>query len=255
VSRHGNSEAAAREDLATAFQIAGLLGWDDSIYTHFSVRVPGTDNHFLINPFGLQFAEVTASRLVKIDTNGNKVEPSEFDVNPAGFTIHSAIHTGRHDAACIVHTHTVCGVAVSSLEDGLQPNNQWGFQFYGRVAYHEFEGIALNLDERERIVENLGQSARALILRNHGLLTIGRTIPEAFILMHNFERACRVQIALASTGQKIRQVPIEIQEHTAQQFERVAGDDGQGDLLIREWNAFRRSLEAQFGAAHSRKDC
>ena len=151
-----SSEQAVREDLAAAFQIAAQFGWDDSIYTHFSVRVPGTRDQFLINPFGLQFAEVTASKLVKIDTDGNKVEPSEFDVNPAGFTIHSAIHNARHDAACIIHTHTVAGVAISSLEEGLQPCNQWGFQFYRRVAYHEFEGIALNLDERERIVANFG---------------------------------------------------------------------------------------------------
>ena len=252
MTNHGNTEAAAREDLAAAFQIAGMLGWDDSIYTHFSVRVPGTKDHFLINPFGLQFAEVTASRLVKIDTEGNKIEPSEFDVNPAGFTIHSAIHIGRHDAACIVHTHTVSGVAVASLEEGLQPNNQWGFQFHRRVSYHEFEGIALNLDERDRIVENLGLTARALILRNHGLLTIGRTVPEAFILMHNLERACRVQMAVASGAQKVRQVPIEIQEHTAQQFERVPGSDGEGDLLIREWKAFRRRMEAQVGTDYLR---
>ena len=236
------SEEAVREDLAAAFQIASQFGWDDSIYTHFSVRVPGTRDQFLINPFGLQFAEVTASNLVKIDTNGNKVDPSEFDVNPAGFTIHSAIHNARHDAACIIHTHTVSGVAVSSLEQGLEPCNQWSFQFYRRVAYHDFEGIALNLDERERIVRNFGETSRALILRNHGLLTVGRTVPEAFILMHNLERSCRAQLAIQASGRPVKQVPDDIREHTAQQFAGAAGADGQGALLMREWNAFRRRV-------------
>jgi ribulose-5-phosphate 4-epimerase/fuculose-1-phosphate aldolase len=243
------SEEMVREDLAAAFQIAAQFGWDDSIYTHFSVRVPGTRDQFLINPFGLQFAEVTASNLVKIDTEGNKVEPSEFDVNPAGFTIHSAIHNARHDAACIIHTHTVSGVAVSSLEDGLQPCNQWSFQFYRRVAYHDFEGIALNLDERDRIVQNFGETSRALVLRNHGLLTVGRTVPEAFILMHNLERACRAQLAIQASGRPVKEVPYDIREHTAQQFAGVAGNDGYGHLLMREWKAFRRRVESKIDAA------
>ncbi|MEO9340804.1 class II aldolase/adducin family protein [Mesorhizobium sp. SB112] len=245
-----NTEQGAREDLAAAYQLAALFGWDDSIYTHFSMRVPGTKDHFLINPFGLLFSEITASSLVKIDTEGNKVEASDYDVNPAGFTIHSAIHMARHDAACVIHTHTIGGVGVSSLEQGLQPTNQWAFQFYNRVAYHDFEGLALNLEERERIVQSLGPTSRSLILRNHGLLTVGRTVSEAFILMHNLERACRVQLAIEATGQQVRQVSLETREHTARQFERGGSNEGQADPLAREWYAFRRQLEMRFGTSY-----
>jgi ribulose-5-phosphate 4-epimerase/fuculose-1-phosphate aldolase len=166
-------------------------------------------------------------------------------VNPAGFTIHGAVHAARHDAACVLHTHTVAGVAVSSLACGLQPCNQWALQFHDRVVYHDFEGIALDFEERERLVADLGPTARALILRNHGLVTLGRTVSEAFILMLNLERACRVQIAIQSSGQAVYPVSPEVCEKTAQQYE--SGDTvrmaGQPDSNAREWHALLQRIE------------
>jgi ribulose-5-phosphate 4-epimerase/fuculose-1-phosphate aldolase len=244
------AEQAVRRDLAAAYRLVALFGMDDGIYTHISARIPGGHDHFLINPFGYLFSEVTASSLVKIDLDGNVVGPATHEVNPAGFTIHSAIHAARPDAMCVLHTHTVGGVAVSSLESGLQPTSQWAFQFYNRVAYHEFEGLALDLGERRRLVESLGPTLRSLILRNHGLLTIGRTVAEAFILMHNLERACRVQLAIQSSGQQARAVSPDICEHTARQYERGGSNEGKADPLAREWQAFRRHLEASTGKAY-----
>ena len=255
-SVHGGASAHAerqlREDLAAAYRLVALYGMDDSIYTHISARVPGTEDQFLINPFGVLFRDITASSLVKIDLDGKLVEPSQYDVNPAGFTIHSAIHAARHDAVCVLHTHTVAGVAVSSLTDGLQPCNQWALQFHRRVAYHTFEGIALDHAERERLVVDLGPDLRALILRNHGLLTLGRSVSEAFILMHNLERACRVQVAIQSTGRPVHPVPDEVCELTARQYE--SGDTNRlaavpTDLYAREWRALLQRLEPQTSAS------
>lgn len=238
------AERAVREDLAAAYRLVAHYGLDDSIYTHISARVPGTDDQFLINPYGVLFRDITASSLVKIDLDGRVVEPTDHDVNPAGFTIHSAVHAARHDASCVLHTHTVAGVAVSSLAGGLQPCNQWALQFYDRVAYHDFEGIALDHDERARLVADLGPSKRALILRNHGLVTLGRTVAEAFILMHNLERACKVQLAIQASGQPVHPVPPEVCERTARQYE--SGDSsrerGQADPDAREWRAMLQRL-------------
>jgi len=241
----GQSEQQVREDLAAAYRLMAHFGLDDSIYTHISARVPGTEDQFLINPFGLLFRDITASSLVKIDLEGRVIEPSPYDVNPAGFTIHSAVHSVRHDAQCVLHTHTVAGVAVSSLKEGLQPCNQWALQFYNRVVYHEFEGIALDLDERERLIADLGPTARAMILRNHGLMTLGRTVSEAVILMLNLDRACRVQLAIQSSGQAVRPVSPEVCERTARQYE--SGDSnrlpGQADPNQREWLGLLKHLE------------
>lgn len=240
-----DAERAVRQDLAAAYRLVAHYGMDDSIYTHISARVPGTENQFLINPFGLLFKDVTASSLVKIDLEGRILDDSPYDVNPAGFTIHSAVHSARHDAACVLHTHTVAGVAVSSLACGLRPCNQWALQFHERVVYHDFEGIALEAEERERLVADLGSTARALILRNHGLVTLGRTVSEAFILMLNLERACRVQVAIQSTGQAVYPVPPEVCEKTALQYE--SGDTvrmaGQADPNEREWRALLQRIE------------
>jgi len=248
-----DAERQVREDLAAAYRLVAHYGMDDSIYTHISARVPGTEDQFLINPYGMLFRDITASSLVKIDLEGRIIEESEYKVNPAGFTIHSAVHMARHDAVCVLHTHTVAGVGVSSLERGLQPCNQWALQFYNRVTYHSFEGIALNHAERERLIADLGPDSRAMILRNHGLLTLGRSVSEAFILMLNLERACRVQIAIQSTGEKINVVPHEVAEHTAQQYERGsnARQDGR-DPHAREWRAFLQRLEP--GAPSSFRD-
>jgi len=238
------AEAQVRRDLAAAYRLVASYGMDDSIYTHISARVPDTDDQFLINPFGMLFRDITASSLVKIDLEGRILEPSDWDVNPAGFTIHSAVHSARHDAVCVAHTHTLAGVAVSSLEEGLQPCNQWALQFHNRVVYHEFEGIALDHAERERLVADLGPTARAMILRNHGLLTVGRTVAEAFLLMLNLNRACEVQIALQSTGRPIHMVPDAVCELTARQYE--GGDSnrlpGSPDPNAREWAAMLRRL-------------
>ena len=240
-----DAERQVREDLAAAYRLVAHYGMDDSIYTHISARVPGTEDQFLINPFGMLFRDITASSLVKIDLAGRILDDSPYDVNPAGFTIHSAVHGARHDAACVLHTHTVAGVAVSSLAGGLQPCNQWALQFYQRVVYHDFEGIALDPEERERLVADLGPTARALILRNHGLVTLGRTVSEAFILMLNLERACRVQVAIESSGQPVYPVPAEVCEKTAQQYEAGGGSHlpGQADPNAREWRALLQRIE------------
>ncbi len=249
-----DAERQVREDLAAAYRLVALGGMDDSIYTHISARVPGRHDQFLINPYGWLFRDITASSLVKIDMDGNVVGQSPHDVNPAGFTIHSAVHAARHDAACVLHTHTVAGVAVSSLAGGLQPCNQWSLQFYNRVVYHAFEGVALDLAERDRLVTDLGPTARALILRNHGLVTLGRTVAEAFILMHNLERACKVQLAIQASGQPVHPVPHDVAERTAMQYESGSNKrlPDQPDPNAREWLGFLKRLEP--GAPSSFRD-
>ena len=252
-----DAERAVRQDLAAAYRLVAHFGMDDSIYTHISARVPGTTDQFLINPYGMLFRDITASSLVKIDLEGRILDDSPYDVNPAGFTIHSAIHSARHDAACVLHTHTVAGVAVSSLAGGLRPCNQWALQFYNRVVYHDFEGIALDAGEKVRLVADLGPTAQVLILRNHGLVTLGRTIPEAVILMLNLERACKVQVAIESSNQPVNPVPPEICEKTARQYDRWArAQDAQrngsqggaqagqwADPYLREWQALLQRIE------------
>lgn len=246
------AEWAVRRDLAAAYRLMALLGLEDSIYTHISAKVPGTDNHFLINPYGMLFRDVTASSLVKIDLDGQIVEASDYDVNPAGFTIHSAIHAAREDAHCIVHTHTIGGVAVASTACGLQPCNQWALQFYNRVAYHDFEGIALNPDEKIRLVRDLGPTHRALILRNHGLLTLAPSVAEAFILMMNLERACRVQLAIQSSGQVPYPVATEVCELTATQYESGESNRYADDHTpnLREWRALLARLKPSTASSY-----
>ncbi|MCW4115340.1 class II aldolase/adducin family protein [Aurantimonas sp. MSK8Z-1] len=233
------AEGAARVDLAACYRLAAHFQMTDLIYTHITARVPGEDGAFLINPYGWRWEEITASSLVKIDVDGNKLDGSPERVNPAGFTIHSAVHRARHDAAYVMHTHTRAGVAVSCLEDGLQPLNQIALQFWGRVAYHDFEGIALDHAERERIVADL-RGAPALILRNHGLLTVGRTAAEMFSNMFYLNRACEIQIAALSTGARLRAVPEAIAARVTEQYDQMAFDDG--DLML-EWNAHLRLLD------------
>ena len=244
-SQRAEAEREVRQDLAAAYRLVAHYGMDDSIYTHISARLPDAHDQFLINPYGTLFRDITASSLVKIDLDGRILDDSPHDVNPAGFTIHSAVHSARHDAACVLHTHTVAGVAVSSLECGLQPCNQWALQFYNRVVYHEYEGIALDHAERDRLIGDLGPTAQVMILRNHGLLTLGRTVAEAFILMLNLERACRVQMAIQASGQAIHPVPPEVCELTARQY--ASGDSnrqpGQADPHAREWAAMLQRIE------------
>jgi ribulose-5-phosphate 4-epimerase/fuculose-1-phosphate aldolase len=192
-----SAERRLRVQLAAAYRIADHLGWSELIYTHISLRLPGPEHHFLINPYGLRFDEVTASNLVKIDLEGNPVGEQPYGANKAGFVIHGAIHAARDDAQCVFHTHTLAGMAVSAQEDGLLPLHMYSHNFYGRLAYHDFEGPSMRLDEQRRLVASLG-AHNALILRNHGLLTAGRTIPEAFVRMWRLERASQVQLAAQS---------------------------------------------------------
>jgi ribulose-5-phosphate 4-epimerase/fuculose-1-phosphate aldolase len=229
------AEWQQRINLAACYRLVSLYGWDDLVDTHISARVPGPDHHFLINPYGLMFDEITASSLVKIDLDGNIVAPSDWPVNPPGFVIHSAIHGAREDAHCVVHTHTTAGVAVSCLENGLLPLNQFALEFHGRVAYHGYEGIATDLSERERLVRDLG-SHPAMILRNHGLLTVGRTVGEAFYYMYYLEQACRVQLAAQNSGDKLVLPGQNLTEHAAGQFD-PPGSPTKGDRL---WRAMRR---------------
>lgn len=187
-----------RVDLAAAYRLVALFGWDDLIFTHLSARVPGPDTHFLINPFGLFFEEVTASSLVKVDLEGNIVMETPYRINPAGFTIHSAVHAAREDAHCVMHTHTEYGVAVSTQKKGLLPISQQAVLILLSIGYHDYEGLALNEAEKPRLVADLG-NLNALILRNHGLLTVGGSVADAFLVMYTLERSCRVQI-LAQSG-------------------------------------------------------
>ena len=231
-----HTERELRIDLAACYRLLALHGMDDTIYTHVTARLPGRAHHFLINPFGMAFDEITASSLVKIGLDGEKLEPSAWPVNPPGFVIHSAIHAARADAGCIVHTHTVAGMAVAATEKGLLPISQFALEFHDRLAVHEYEGIATDLDERARLARDLGQRD-AMLLRNHGLLTVGRTVAEAFYLMHYLEQACRVQVAAQSTGDGLRLVGANLAEHVARQCE-----DGpaRGE---RSWRAMRRRLD------------
>ncbi len=186
-----------RCDLAALYRLVAHHRWTDFVYTHISARLPGPDHHFLINQYGVLFHEMRASDLVKIDRHGNVVQEGDTSsrrVNAAGFTIHSAVHLAREDLTCVVHTHTQAGIAVSCMQEGLLPLSQHAMKFYGRIAYHGYEGIALDLDERERLVRDLGQH-KAMILRNHGLLVGGRSIPEAFHTIYMLERACAAQVA------------------------------------------------------------
>lgn len=219
------TEAQVRHDLAALYRLIAHFKMTDLIDTHISARVPGPEHHFLINRYGVLFHEMRPEDLVKIDTDGNPVDPGDTDtnrVNAAGFTIHSAIHMARHDLSCVIHTHTADGIGVSCQEEGLLPISQHALKFYGHLAYHDYEGIALDLDERDRLVASLGPH-RAMILRNHGLLAAGRTIAEAFLNIYFLERACQAQTKALSGGQKIIYPPVAVCERTADQFNREDG--------------------------------
>jgi ribulose-5-phosphate 4-epimerase/fuculose-1-phosphate aldolase len=213
-----DQEWAIRVDLACAYRMVAYYGWDDLIFTHLSARIPGLEHHFLLNPYNLMFEEVTASSLVKVDANGNAVEPTPFITNPAGFTIHSAIHMAREDAHAVMHLHTPAGQAVSAHSDGLLPLTQTAMLIRGQVAFHEYEGVAVDLGERERLVADLGDK-NAMILRNHGTLAVGSNVGECFIRLYYLERACQAQIMALSAGDKLSTPPQGSPEITAQQGE------------------------------------
>lgn len=199
------SEQDLRVDLAACYRLVALFGWDDLVFTHISVRLPGPDHHFLINPYGMLFEEITASSLVKIDLRGEKVAPNDHPINPAGFVIHSAIHAAREDITCVLHVHTPAGVAVSAQTAGLVPISQQATIALASLGYHSYEGIALSDAEKPRLVADLGTST-GLILRNHGLLTVGETVADAFLWMFNLQRACEIQIMAQSGGAALTNV-------------------------------------------------
>lgn len=194
-----DTERALRIELAGTYRIFAMLGWTELIYNHITLRVPGPERHFLINPFGLHYAEVTASNLLKIDLAGNVLEPSPYRFNPAGFVVHAAIHRALDDAHCVMHTHTTAGLAVACCRQGLENSNFYSAQLDGMVAYHDFEGITVRPDEGPRLVADLG-ARRLMILRNHGLLAVGATIAQTFARLWTLNRACEVQLATAALG-------------------------------------------------------
>lgn len=237
-ARVSAGEWQMRVDLAACYRLVALNRWDDLIFTHISARVPGPDHHFLINPYGLTFEEVTASNLVKIDLTGNKVDDSPYDINPAGFTIHSAVHEARDDALCVIHLHTAAGVAVSTQRDGLLPISQQSLFPLSDLSYHDYEGLALNPEEKARLVRDLGQT-HYMILRNHGLLTCADNVADAYLSMYVLQRACEVQLLAQGGGVPLIEVPRQIVagiQAAAKQVTRNAG----GKLA---WPALLRKLD------------
>lgn len=230
-------EMRLRRDLAALYRIVALSGWDDLLATHISIRLPGPGHRFLLNPLGLLFEEITASSLVRVDLEGKVLEDRDVRVNPAGFTIHSAVHAARPDAACVIHLHTTPGVAVSSQAQGLLPLNQIAMLLNGRVAYHDYEGVALDHDERGRIVRDLDNKP-AMILRNHGTLAVGTSVGDAFQTMYFLERACAIQIA-AQAGDAALNIPgNDVQDLVMRQ---AAGFGDIADRLL--WPAMLRKLD------------
>ena len=226
-----------RVDLAACYRLVAAYGWSDLIFTHISARIPGPEHQFLINPYGLLFEEITASSLIKIDQAGNKLSTSEHPVNPAGFVIHSAVHAVREDAACVLHTHTRAGVAVSAQACGVLAISQQSTFVLASLGYHSYEGVALRDDEKPRLQADLG-AAKHLMLRNHGLLVVGSSIPEAFLLMYNFESTCQIQIA-AQAGGTLTQVDPRIIDGVGQAMR--AQTDGLGGAFA--WPAMLRKLD------------
>ncbi|WP_445356625.1 class II aldolase/adducin family protein [Microbulbifer sp. ANSA002] len=233
-----DEEWQLRIDLAAAYRLIAYFGWDDTIFTHLSVRIPGPESHFLINPFGMFFDEITASSLVKIDLQGDKVDENVAMVNPAGFTIHSAIHEARKDAHCVIHTHTTAGVAVSAHAEGLLPISQQSLFPLASIAYHDYEGIAVRKDEKSRLVADLG-SANYMILRNHGLLTCASTIPDTFLAMFILQRACEIQVTALAGNPPLTPVPQNIVDKIVSEGDMVTSN--QGGLLA--WPGFLRRLD------------
>ena len=211
-----DEEWTIRVDLAAAYRLVAHFGWDDLIFTHLSARIPGPEHHFLLNPYNLMFEEVTASSLIKVDLHGNPVDPTPFITNPAGFTIHSAVHMAREDAQAVMHLHTPAGQAVSAHADGLLPLTQTAMLIRGELAFHDYEGVAVDLGERERLVEHLG-TKNLMLLRNHGTLAVGPSVGECFVRMYFLERACLAQIMALSAGENVNNPPQGAPETAAEQ--------------------------------------
>jgi len=236
--RFGAAEWGLRVDLAAAYRLVALFGWDDLVFTHISARLPGQHDHFLINPYGMMFEEITASSLVKVDMQGNKLDDSPYPVNPAGFTIHSAVHAARADAGCVLHTHTLNGVAVSAQKAGVLPLSQQSIFVLSSLGYHDYEGVALREDEKPRLVADLG-AKNYLMLRNHGLLTLGASVADAFLAMYLFESVCAIQLRAQSGGGELVQVNPAIIGGAQQQAAQVT--KGLGGALA--WPGLLRRLD------------
>ncbi len=233
-------EWAVRVDLAACYRLVARFGWEDLVFTHITARVPGTPDQFLINPYGVFFDEITASSLVKIDQQGQKLDDSPFPVNPAGFVIHSAIHAARHDAKCVLHTHTLNGVAVSTQRAGLLPISQHSISVLTSLGYHDFEGPALRDDEKPRLVADLGDKT-SLILRNHGLLTVGETAAEAFVSMYYLETSCAIQVRAQSGGGELIPVPKEVIDDSNARMQSTQRPGGGRGALV--WPGLLRRLD------------
>jgi ribulose-5-phosphate 4-epimerase/fuculose-1-phosphate aldolase len=234
----GAEEWRLRVELAAAYRLVALMHWDDLVFTHISARVPGRDDQFLINPYGLMFEEITASSLVKVDSAGNKLDQTPFPVNPAGFVIHSAVHAARHDVGCVLHTHTRSGIAVSAQKGGVLPLSQQSIFVLSSLGYHDYEGVALRDDEKPRLVRDLGDNS-FLMLRNHGLLTVGPTVADAFLAMYTFENTCAIQLGAQAGGGELVAVHPQIIAGARQQAAQVTRGLGAG--LV--WPGLLRRLD------------
>ena len=240
-SRRASSQAdewRVRVDLAAAYRLVALFGWDDLVFTHISARIPGRHDEFLINPYGLLFEEITASSLVRVDMHGNKLDDTRFPVNPAGFTIHSAVHGARHDAQCVLHVHSRNGIAVSAQKDGVLPLSQQSIFVLSSLGYHDYEGVALRDDEKPRLVADLG-AHNFLMLRNHGLLTVGTSVADAFVAMYLFESVCTIQVRAQSGGGEL--YPVHPQIIASAREQAAAVTQGLGANL--SWPGLLRRLD------------
>jgi ribulose-5-phosphate 4-epimerase/fuculose-1-phosphate aldolase len=242
-SQVSDAEWRLRVDLAACYRLVALYGWDDLIFTHISARVPDSNHHFLINPYGMTFDEVTASSLVKVDLKGRKVLESPYEINPAGFVIHSAVHAAREDAACVLHTHSINGVAVSATKGGVLPVSQQSIFVLSSLGYHDYEGVALLDGEKPRLVRDLGDKS-FLMLRNHGILTVGASVPDAFVLMYIFESACTIQLRAQAASSEL--IPIDQKiiagaQMAAKQVTRSAGGALAWPGLIRKLDRVDRT--------------
>ena len=232
-------EWQARVDLAAAYRLVAAFKWDDLVFTHVSARVPGPGHAFLINPYGLMFDEITASSLIKVDIHGEKLDDSPFPVNPAGFTIHSAIHAARHDAQCVLHVHSLNGIAVSAQKGGVRPLSQQSIFVLSSLGYHDYEGVALRDDEKPRLVSDLGMNS-FLMLRNHGLLTVGKTVADAFLNMYFFESVCTIQVRAMAGGSPLIHIDASVIATAQEQARQATRGVGGGAL---SWPGLLRRLD------------
>ncbi len=233
-----------RVDLAAAFRLIDYYCMSDLLATHLSARVPDSDDHFLINPFGMMFDEMTASALVKVDQDGNKLSESAYQINPAGFVIHGAVHMADPNIACVIHTHTAAGVGVATQKNGLLPLTQQALAVIAHTGYHDYEGIAFDPKERESLIRDLGDN-NVLILRNHGLLTAGRTVAEAFMWMYRAERACRFQLAYQQSGAEPQPITDEVQQVSIERNRKANSAEGYRPIGVNEWPALLRKLDRE----------